>query len=74
MRPIDRCLLVCLSVSRSVTIASPANISEPIEILFGLWTPMGSNNHVLDGVADPQWEGAMLREGRPIVNYRDALR
>jgi len=36
-------------VCRSVTIASPAKTAEPIEMLFGLWTRLGSGNHVLDG-------------------------
>ena len=42
---------VCLSVSRSVTIMSPAKTTEPIEMPFGMWTRVGvdSRNHVLDG-------------------------
>ena len=53
---------------------SPAKTAEPIEMPFGLMTWVGPGNYVLDGGADPQWEGAILRGGRPIVKYRDTLR
>jgi len=47
---------------------------EPIEMPFGLGTPFGPRNHILDGGLDPPWKGAILRgDGRPIVKYRDAL-
>ena len=46
-----------LSVSRSVTLVSPAKTAEPIEMPFGLRTPVGPGNHVLDGGPDPPWEG-----------------
>jgi len=50
---------VGLSVCRSVTLVSPANTPEPIEMPFGLSTRVG---HVLDGVQIPHgkgqfWEG-----------------
>ena len=48
---------VCLFV----TVVSPTQMAEPIEIPFGLWTPVGPRNHVLDGVQIPLWEGAILR-------------
>jgi len=35
---------------------------QPIEMPFGLWALMGPWNHVLDGVSDPPWEGAILGE------------
>jgi len=37
---------LCLSVK----IVSPAKTAEPTEMPFGLWTRMGSRNHVLEGV------------------------
>ena len=46
--------VVCLSVSLSVTIVSPAKMGEPIEMPFGLWTPVGPGNHMLDGGQYPQ--------------------
>jgi len=76
MRPIvtDR---VAWSVGRSVylsiTLVSPTKTAAPIEMPFGLRTPVGPGNHVLDGGADHPWEGATLKveKGRPIVKYRD---
>jgi len=38
--------VVCLSA----IVVSPAKTAEPIEMPFGLWTRMGSSNHVLDVV------------------------
>jgi len=49
------------SVGLSVTLVSPAKTAEPIEMLFGLSTRLGSGNYVLDGGSDPAWEGAILR-------------
>ena len=48
MRPIvtDR---VAWSVSRSVTLVSPAKTAEPLEMPFGLLARIGRRNHVLDG-------------------------
>jgi len=67
---------VCLSVSLSVTIMSPAKTAELIEAPFGLWTQMGPRNHVLDEGPDPPWNGAVLggKGEQPIVKYWDALR
>jgi len=48
---------VDLSVGLSVTIVSPAKMSEPIEMPFGLWAQMGPRNHVLDGVQIPHGKG-----------------
>ena len=54
---------------------SPAKPAEPIAMPFGLRTPVGPGNHVLDGSPDPPWEGAVLRrKGASIVKYRDTLR
>jgi len=63
-------VLVC----RSVTLVSPAKTAEPIKMPFGLRTPVGSGNHVLDRGPDP--EGAFFGgKGCPIVKYReDTLR
>ena len=53
---------------------SPARTAEPIEMPFGLRTPVGPGNHVLDGDPDPPSEGAVLRgKGRPTVKYRDTV-
>ena len=52
--------VVCRSVCQSVTLVSPAKMTEPIEMLFGLRTAVGRGNHVLDGVQIPPWEGAIL--------------
>ena len=41
---------VVWSVSRSVTIMSPAKIAESIEMLFRLWTLEGPRKHALCGV------------------------
>jgi len=45
MQPIvtDR---VAWSVGLSVTLVSPAQTGEPIEMLFGLWVRMGPRNNV----------------------------
>ena len=40
--------MVCLSV----TVVSPAKVTEPIEMPFGLRTRLGPWNHVLDGSPD----------------------
>jgi len=66
---------VALSVGWSVTLVSPAKMTELMEMLFGLRTQMGPKNNVLDGYLDLPWEWAVLREreGRPIVKYREAL-
>jgi len=64
MRPIvtDRVAWsVCLSVCLSVTVVSPAETAEPIEMPFGLRTRVGPRNHVLDGGQHPPWEGAILK-------------
>jgi len=49
MRPItDR---AAWSVGLSVTLVSPAKTAQPIEMPFGLWTPVGPRKHVLGGGA-----------------------
>jgi len=61
---------VAWSVGRSVTLASHAKTDEPIEMPFGLRTPVGPGNHVLGGGSTSPREGAILREKeRPIVKY-----
>ena len=57
---------VVWSVGRSVTLVSPAKTTEPIEMPFGLRTWVAPENHVLDGVQIPQWEGAILRGERGV--------
>jgi len=37
-------------VGLSVTIVNPTKTTEPIEMPFGLWSRVGSGNHVLEGV------------------------
>jgi len=44
---------VCLSVSLSVTVVSPAKRVETIEMLFMLRSWVGPRNHVLDRGPDP---------------------
>jgi len=41
---------VAWSVCRPVTIVSPANMAEPLEMPFGVWTWVGPRNQVLDGM------------------------
>jgi len=59
----------------SVTLVSPAETAEAIELPFVLSTQVGSRNHVLQGVQIPhekdQFWGA---NWRTIVKYRDTLR
>ena len=65
-RPIVKC--------KDILRVNFAKTAEPINILFGLWAPMGPRNHVLDMGPDPPWEGVILRgKGRPIVKYNDTL-
>jgi len=76
MRPI-----VTHRVARSVslypssdTVVSPANTAEPIEMPFGLRSPVGPRNHEVDGGPHSLCKGAILSvEGRCIVKYRDSL-
>jgi len=66
---------VAWSVSRSVTLVSPAKTAGPIEMPFGLRTWVGPRNHVLDWGPDPPCKGAILRgKGSLIVKCRDSLR
>jgi len=51
-----QCCVVCLSV----TIVSPAKMTERIEMLFGVWIQVNPSNHVLDRDPGPPWEGAIL--------------
>ena len=34
-----------------------AQTAEPIEMLFGIWTPVGPRNHVLGYLQSPTWMG-----------------
>jgi len=56
---------MALSVGRSVTLVSPAKTAEPgpIEMPFGLRTPVGPGNHVLDGVQIPYGKGQFFFGG-----------
>jgi len=60
MRPIftER---VAWSVGLSITVVSPAKTVKPIEMPFGLRTPVDPKDHVLDGDPDPPLEGAILK-------------
>ena len=49
---------VCLSVCHA---SEPCKTAGPIEMSFGLRTPVGPRNHVLDGAQIPLREGAILR-------------
>jgi len=48
----------------SVTIISPAKMAKLTEMLFGVWTLVGTENHVLDGGPDPSQDGAISRGKR----------
>jgi len=48
----------------SVTIISPAKMAKLIEMLFGVWTLVGTENHMLDGGPDPSQDGAISRGTR----------
>jgi len=51
---------------------SPAKTAAPIEMPFGLRTPVGPRNHVLDGGPDtPMGRDNFEGKGRSIVKYRD---
>jgi len=52
---------VAWSVGWSVTLVIPAETAALIEMPFGLRTPVGPGNHVLDGGPDPPREGEILR-------------
>ena len=53
---------VAWSVSLSVMTLSPAKMAEMIEMLpFGIWTPVGPRNYVLDGVQILPCEGVIFR-------------
>jgi len=53
-----RCSLVCQSVCHD---HEPCKNGWTDKMPFGLWTWVCPRNHVLDGVADPPLEGAILR-------------
>jgi len=61
-------LSVGMSVSRSVTLVSPAKTAERIEIPFGLKTLVRSGNHMLDG--DP---GSSTGRGNVLGEKSDPL-
>jgi len=59
--------MVCLSVCLSVTVVSSAKTTEPMGMLFGLWSGVGRWNHVLNEGPDPPCEGTILGEkGSPL--------
>lgn len=58
---------VCLLV----TATSCAKTTEPIDMPLGVWTRVGTRNHVLGGGSGPPRKGAILGSifVKPIVNY-----
>jgi len=48
-------------------------MAQQIEMLFGIWTWVGSRNTVLDGCPHPPGKGILRERGQPIVNYMDSL-
>ena len=56
MQPIARDRVAYVGLS--VTLVSPAKTAGWMP--FGLRTPVGPTNHVLDGGPDPSWEGAIF--------------
>jgi len=74
MRPIvtDRVAWsVGRSVSLSVTVVSPAKTAEPIE--FAVEDSSGPKEPCIRRGPDPHGKGQLEGEGRPIVEYKDAL-
>jgi len=63
MRPIVTNRVV-FSVSLSVTIVIRAKRAEPIEMPFGLRTPVGQENHVLDAGLDTSMGRGNFKERR----------
>ena len=63
-------------VCRSDAVVTPEKMAQPIDIPFGLRSPLGQRNHVLDGGPSPPWEGAILREGKgwPVAEYSDSAK
>jgi len=56
--------VVCRSVCLCVTLVSPAETAQPIEMPSGLRTRVGPGNHVLDGDPDPpDWKGQFFGGG-----------
>jgi len=56
------CYRLSSVVCRSVTLVSPAKMTEPIQMPFGLRTPLGPGNHVLDRGPDPHGKGQFFWE------------
>ena len=52
MRPIVTCLYKLVLVKT----ASPTKTDEPIEVMFGSWTRVGTMNRVYVGPGFPQWK------------------
>jgi len=62
------------SVSRSVTVISPARLAELIEIPLGFWTQVGPRNHGLDEVQIPIRGNFEVRKDGPCkVQGRSAV-
>jgi len=49
------------SVGLSVTVVSPAKTAEPIDMPFGVWSLVGSRNHVIIWGSRSPCERAILR-------------
>jgi len=76
MRPIaedgeGRGLSVGWSVGQSVTIVSPAKTAEPIQISFGMSTPVGQTNQAMDRVLIPIRRANFEGEKGLTRTYRD---
>jgi len=75
MRPIATDGVACSvgrSVCRSDTTVSCAKTAEPIEMTFGMWTPVGPRKPCIRWGPNPPYEEAILRgKGAAyIVKYR----
>jgi len=57
----------------SVTVVSPMQMAELIEMPFGFWTWVGPRNHVLDGVQIPDGKGQFFVGKGHITKYRYCL-
>lgn len=61
-----RCGMNCVSVGHTM---SCVKMTEPIHVLFGMWTRVGPRNHVLGGVRIPLEEGVILEDiSQPVVS------
>ena len=54
------CVRVCVCVCLLITTTRRAETAEPIEMPFGVWTPVGPEKHVRWGFGSPKTKGQFL--------------